>query len=1122
MLPAPDSTRLVTIIAHVDHGKTTLADNLIESNGIISERLAGTLRYLDSDAEEQRRGITMRASAIGLKHTYYPPKISQNKNGKSGDIPAVRRDMVIHLIDSPGHVDFSAEVTSSLLLCDSAILVVDAVEGLCARTHSLVREAYLHQLVPVLVINKVDRLCMEMGLDPTEAYVRIRELIESMNAVCASMMNSAEAEASDDNNDTEHKNNNGAPEGGMKNEENNVWNFDPIKGNVVFASALHGWGFTIPTLARSLFKSKTVPMKPPLLRQYLFGDFKYNSETGKVLIWKQGGNSTDEPMFAEYALAPLWEMYEGVSQAAVTVGMKSELYSNGNSVSTSNGTTNKKKSESIKIEATTSGMERVISALQVGSTSPSIISPQPDKSNGNPLPKTAQALQTVLSRIGAGSESSIVTAVLRRYRPLSDAMLDAVCETGPSPAEATLKYRTRALALQVPTDTTKSDTLEGFQTLQNAVRQCNQSDDVPTIAHVCKFTSTNRSSVTDSELPPLSSDADSASTTNMIMGLARVLSGNLRTEDIEYYMFGPRYNGNSIDSVPKQKIRCYLMMGSSFVRVNSVPAGHICAIYNLEALQLKTVTLCDRKECMPLQGFDFCLQPLVKVNVEPVSASDTDTLERGLLKLSLADSSVEVTATAKGERILACLGEIHLERSILDLQTVYCENNIKLRISDPITSFCETTDWFSNEGDFDLFFDDKSPPLRQATIPPYCYEEGLGYANRGRCRTILSGRGAAISIRAVPLTRSVYECLQMKKLVEGSEDEIITLGKALKCCSNESSSASQVLETLLDSLDEIDSNGNALLESSALSKGYSVKAVQSTNGEVYIPQKEGISQGEENNPVDVQGLEEYRAIQQFHREGLSPDVTSPDDKTLVTKSMTGADAVALQKWRQDMRGSALAGFHMAMRQGVLCEEPVRGVAVILESVEIAVKANGNDIKVTKDLSGGMVVAALRSGVRCALLTRPARLVEGHLRLTLHSSMSGLGSLHAVLSKRRGKVVSDEMVDGTDLIQVTATIPQAESFGLAPTLMKKSSGEVTAPELVFSHWEVLDDDPFWVPTTEEEREDYGQNLTTGDSSTGLDNNALKYIRMVRSRKGMLVDSSKIVVAAEKQRTLSRKK
>ena len=155
-------------------------------------------------------------------------------------------------------------------------------------------------------------------------------------------------------------------------------------------------------------------------------------------------------------------------------------------------------------------------------------------------------------------------------------------------------------------------------------------------------------------------------------------------------------------------------------------------------------------------------------------------------------------------------------------------------------------------------------------------------------------------------------------------------------------------------------------------------------------------------------------------------------------------------------------------------------------------------------------------------TRPARLLEGHLRLTLHSSLAGLGPLHAVLSKRRGRVETDTMVDGTDLIRITATIPQAESFGLAPELLKKSSGEVTAPELVFSHWEVLEEDPFWIPTTEEEREDYGEILMNGDLSTGLDNNALKYIRMVRGRKGLMVDSSKIIVAAEKQRTLSRKR
>merc|ERR1711971_1196862 len=110
------------------------------------------------------------------------------------------------------------------------------------------------------------------------------------------------------------------------------------------------------------------------------------------------------------------------------------------------------------------------------------------------------------------------------------------------------------------------------------------------------------------------------------MGIARVLSGNLRSEDVGYYTFGPRYNRND-NNIPKRRIRCYPLMGSSFVRVDSVPAGHICAIYNLEALQLKTVTLCERRECMPLHGFDFGMQPLVKVNVEPVSASDAETLE---------------------------------------------------------------------------------------------------------------------------------------------------------------------------------------------------------------------------------------------------------------------------------------------------------------------------------------------------------------------------------------------------------------------------------------------------------------------------------------------------------------
>ena len=378
---------------------------------------------------------------------------------------------------------------------------------------------------------------------------------------------------------------------------------------------------------------------------------------------------------------------------------------------------------------------------------------------------------------------------------------------------------------------------------------------------------------------------------------------------------------------------------------------------------------------------------------------------------------MEVTATAKGERILACLGEIHLEQAILELENTYCERGIKLRISDPITAFCETTDWFPNEGDFESFLDDKSPPLRQATIPPYCDEEGLAHANRGRCRTLLSGRGAAISIRAIPLPRKVYECLRNKHVVEGSEDELIAVAKTLRCFEDESlTQPESALEVLLKSLDDIDDNGNALLECSLLSTGRSVKSVKSTNGEVYMARKVEHQKKENGDVFDeetaIEGLEEYQSTRKMIRKGLIIANEGHDSVPL------GADSVALEKWSHDMRGSALAGFQLAMRAGPLCEEPVRGVAVVLEACEIAVDESG---KVAKEITGGMTVAALRQGIRCCLLTRPARLVEGHLRLTLHSSLSGLGPLHAVLSKRRGKVITDDMVDGTDLIQVGAGV-----------------------------------------------------------------------------------------------------
>lgn len=370
---------------------------------------------------------------------------------------------------------------------------------------------------------------------------------------------------------------------------------------------------------------------------------------------------------------------------------------------------------------------------------------------------------------------------------------------------------------------------------------------------------------------------------------------------------------------------------------------------------------------------------------------------------------------------------------------------------------------------------------------------------------------------------------------------------------------------LQELLVSIDTKGNAMIESVGMKDGSCIKGVASENGEVYVPPPTtpigtkgggggggdkdvvGGKESMEEDSIVVPGKREYDAMRECIRNvgqgttvDADPIATTNDDET-----DDSLDAFACSNWRSEMHGSAVAGFNSSCSAGPLCEEPIRGILVILEGVEIAVskkmgrhrKKDSTDNSSTnntpplplpptsyttpKPVSGGMIITTLQTAIRSALLTRPSRLVENHLRLTLHSSLTALGPLHSILSKRRGKVLSDTMVDGTDLLAITATLPQIESFGLGPELLKKSSGEVTAPELIFSHWERLEEDPFWIPTSLEEREEYGEILVNGDSSTGVGNNALKYIRLVRERKGLMVDS-RIIVEAEKQRTLARKK
>ncbi|MEM2939153.1 MAG: elongation factor EF-2 [Candidatus Bathyarchaeia archaeon] len=191
--------RNIGIIAHIDHGKTTLTDSLLAEAGLIPHGLAGKARVLDYLEEEQRRGITIKAANISLLYDF---------NGSH---------YVVNLIDTPGHVDFTGRVTRALRIIDGAIVLVDAVEEIMAQTEVVVRQALNERVKPVLFINKIDRLITNLRLSAEKIQEKISRIIQGFNDLIEIYGEKPFKEA---------------------------WKVSLPKGNVAFGSALHGWGLT--------------------------------------------------------------------------------------------------------------------------------------------------------------------------------------------------------------------------------------------------------------------------------------------------------------------------------------------------------------------------------------------------------------------------------------------------------------------------------------------------------------------------------------------------------------------------------------------------------------------------------------------------------------------------------------------------------------------------------------------------------------------------------------------------------------------------------------------------------------------------------------------------------------
>lgn len=205
------------------------------------------------------------------------------------------------------------------------------------------------------------------------------------------------------------------------------------------------------------------------------------------------------------------------------------------------------------------------------------------------------------------------------------------------------------------------------------------------------------------------------------------------------------------------------------------------------------------------------------------------------------------------------------------------------------------------------------------------------------------------------------------------------------------------------------------------------------------------------------------------------------------------------------------GFQLACSAGPLCDEPLMGVAFVLESIEMSSWDTATRGADPFGPMSGQTMSLMQKICRAAFDARARRLMEAIFKVDMQVSQDALGPLHGVLAKRRGTIFSDELREGTTTYLIQAWLPVAESFGFAGDVRKKTGGEAS-PQLIFSHWEIIEQDPFFVPRSEEELEFHGSLDATPNLARDL-------VDHVRKRKGLAVQQ-KTVEHAEKQRTIKR--
>lgn len=1110
---------------------------------------------MDNTAYEQARGITVKSSAISLQYT---------RTRVPEDTPVADKTYLINLIDSPGHMDFSGEVSSALRMTDGCFLVVDAIEGVCIQTRAVLRQAWMEKVKPVLVVNKIDKLFTQLQLGPEEAYRQLLRIVEQVNLVLGELwieqqildadsahMAKLKASSLDDEDSSSGEGvtidvdaDDAASivekvEGHTDDEEYKEleeFEFHPEKNNVVFASAFHGWGFSIEDFVE-MYATK-LKMNRKILRKTLWGEFYFNPKTRKIATRRPNANA--QTMFASLVLSNIHQIYTAI------VGTADDM---ANAIS--------HKGYSSLTHRDTTKLERI------------------DKALGLSVP--ARELKNEDMNL-------VVSAFMGRWLPISSALLD-MAVTLPNPCEAQ--------EVRIPILWHKSThdlSTEGIQ-LQNKLHDsivcADRSVDAPVVAYVSKVFAV------PNEQFPRNARIKLEPGKKTLIAMTRLFSGALKVGD-EVNILGARYNPASPEKHSKvAKIpQLWMLMGPDLAPVDKVQAGDVFGIgaedlslhefvnedgtvesltgdiastslvispdapkRDRSTLPSKTITTADRNAfvsnivktatltnnpgCPVFGALNKHVNPIVRVAVEPESPADLETLESGMWLLHQADAAVHVEVQENGEFIIGALGELHLARCLELLRDEFAR--VPIKVSPPIVSFRETV----------------LPGLAinsetRAAVPTEIVVE----------RT--PDRHVTVVLRTLRLPENITSWLEthaeetrlIQQIRQGIQQHKTSAGAAASDASAGGGMGEEMIAKWTAGL-------------RAEFAACSAPEWQQQADFVW-----GLGPHRVGPNVLLNNIPKY-STSQYWRTALDnattpvPVVPNPADLTDADISESGfsLESLAFFGVLQQMDSAIRSGFQLATRAGPLCEEPLMGVAVQILDINVVhtpfeqedavtvpagsfllsdlcpatgnlyedvasntlrqqLEAGGNGgfgAEVTKEKLGslwnrattlsGAVISATRAAIRRGFLARPQRLYEAMCLAHVQVTALHMGKAYAVLNRRRSDIVSDEVNESSGLTLVVAMVPAAEASGFSEELVAKSGGAANA-QLTFAKWTELDVDPNFIPTTEEELEEFGDNL--GGIAPNL---ARKYVDGVRKRKGLAV-MEKLVVGADKQRTLRK--